>query len=181
MNKIVALLMVLLVGGCASTYVLSDSAKQALAGMNKQTAEKNIEQLSRRSHKAGGLCLAGTLTTRPGSVPRIQDGKLHFAASYEKTTGYSTSPSGTGIAVSRHYTVHKGEFAINLHSLKSVRIVSGNKIPACQYDGSGKIVIVADTEGIDGMINVSEADLDLLMASLHYLSPKAKLSQGVGF
>ena len=181
MKTILNLFLILFACGCSSPYVMSDTAKRHLSGMNRQTAEKNIEKLSRRSKQAGGLCLAGSLHTGPDTVPVIDSGKLRFAASYEVTRGYTTSPSAGGISVQRHYTVHKGEFAININSLKSIRIVSGNTIPACQYDGSGKIVIIADTDGIDGMINVIDADLDLLIASLHYLSPKAELKEGAGF
>ena len=181
MKKIVLLVFAFIASACSSPYVLSDAAKRQLGSLNKQTAEKNIEKLSQSSSKAGGLCLAGSLHTGPGTVPVIENGKLQFTATYEETTGYSTSPSAGGISVTRHYTLHKGKFAINLKALKSVRIVSGNKIPACQYDGSGKIVIIADEMGIDGMINVTDTDLDLLIASLHYLSPKAELKQGAGF
>lgn len=181
MKNIIILLVLFAVSACASTYVLSDKSKQYLSSMDKATAEKNVEKLSQLSSGAGGLCLAGSLHTSPGTVAKVQDNKLHFVATYEETTGYSTSGSGAGLTVSRHYTVKKGEYAITLNALKRIRIVDGNSIPACQYDGSGKIVIVYGGDGIDGMINVTEDNLDLLIASLHYLSPNAKLSQGVGF
>jgi hypothetical protein len=181
MKKIAILLLFVIISACSSPYVLSDAAKRQLSSLNKQTAEKNIEKLSQRSKQAGGLCLAGSLHTGPGTVPIIKKGKLQFTASYEVTRGYTTTPSAGGISVQRHYTVHEGKFAISINDLKSIRIVSGNTIPACHYDGSGKIVIIADNKGIDGMINVTDTDLDLLIASLHYLSPKAVLKQGAGF
>lgn len=180
MNKISIVLFSLFVSGCASAYVLNDNAKQYLASLDKQTAEKNIEKLSQRSPDAGGLCLAGSLHTGPETVPVVRDGKLHFAATYEVTKGYSARSTGSGVTVTRHYTLQKGEYAITLAALKGIRIVSGNTIPACQFDGSGKIVIVYGKDGTDGMINVTDVNLDLLIASLHYLSPNAKMNQGVG-
>lgn len=180
MKKIGILLIAAVISGCASSYELSSSAKQTLASLNTKTAEKNIETLSRRSKQAGGLCLAGSVHTGPNTVPVIDNGKLQFTASYEETTGYSTAYTGSGYAVTRHYTLRKGAFAIKLLELKSIRIISGNNIPACQYDGSGKIVVISDNAGMEGMINVTDANLDLLIASLHFLSPDANLKQGIG-
>ncbi len=180
-NKLLSLMPLFLIVGCASTYSLSERGLKFRDSLTNAQAFKEVQKYAFRSSDQAGLCGAHTNAPFQKAEPvAVQEPYLVFNSYWKEITSVSTGPSGVGMSTKTSYVYRKAGFKMDLTKLNKIRILSeveGYCVPAVP---SGYVVMIGTKEMNSVMINVSKNNLENFVAALSFLSPDAKIMEGVG-
>ncbi|MDC0598632.1 hypothetical protein OAP18_02165 [Gammaproteobacteria bacterium] len=179
-----------LLTSCASPYQITDNSRTILQSLDSESAPTMLLSHLRKTDTGGGFCIGG-LSMRSGYKTHEQltldnDGTLHFIADYISGSHYTgaTLISGPVRTPVIEYDWDAGEFAFDLTDITSIRVknTSGSFYDTfCQEYVQGKLVMALGEDDLSFYINVQEADLDEVIASLTFFADDAKLKEGLGF
>lgn len=118
----------------------------------------------------------------------INGSVIDFTAFYAEIDGVSVrGVAAEMVSVDINYSSLKGRFSVDARTLKEIRILetNDNLRAYCPTFKAGYAVVLKPEKGLPDLaeitINVSrQFDLDTLLGVLSYLSPQARLVEGIG-
>ncbi len=172
--------LVLLLSGCASHEVIPAAKSKALA-MSDTEARGYISALIQPSAKAGGFCFfSGVFTAaEDGKVAQSGD-ELHFRATYSRDGEWNSKPSRAGTQLTSNARYATGDFVLDLRRVSTIRLldVEGDNRTCQQKRGRGSIVVVDTDNHLSVTIQVTDAQVRALVASLVHFAPTAVVRSG---
>jgi hypothetical protein len=189
-STILSALLIFILSGCSSSYIVSEKSKSLLRSIDNSSARNLLLQRLKKSDNGGGFCIGGLKMRSDyknhNSLKLDAKGNLSFVASYvEKTTitGFHfIGISNVTMDTKEDWAV--GEFSVNLNKVKTIRVkdTSGSFTSTfCEGLIPGKLVIVQGDNGLGFFINVTENEIDNVIAGLLYFAKNADLKEGLGF
>lgn len=167
--------------GCAPSYTLSDEGLKYRSYLSDDDAYRRVRMNIIDNGRQAGLCAAHTSIRFAQAEQALIDPPYLVFSSFVRDDA-DTTPNAA----------RKTTMQINLKDVDAIWVEGEPSTAGCG-DAAGRsprgslVTVVphkAADAGKDGphavMINVSEDNLDLLLAALSYLSPKAKLLRGAG-
>ena len=192
-HAILALAVASALGCAASSYKVSDQGEKYKAALTRDQAYRDLQKYVFKSDAQGGVCGAHTNTQFQSATPTaVQAPHIAFDSFVQVITGASASPgplAGT-VNVKTNIQFVKASFKMDLTRLDKIRIQNEVKALCGRHPGPlSDYVVTIDNKGVADsgkgeanalMINVSNDNLDYLVALLSYLSPNARILEGAG-
>ncbi|HKB60358.1 MAG TPA: hypothetical protein VKC56_09990 [Gallionellaceae bacterium] len=185
---------VLTLASCASTVELSGAAMSQRDQMTPQSASALAARYTKASATSGGLCMVGEnprWTHVDYRAPVTVTGPmLEFTGIFARASEAYISKKVRGVtglaAISDDED--KAKYAVDLRTLSEIRLLeakAGQFSGVCPAYKTGWMVVMKPEgglpDGADISLNVSnQADLDTVLATLTYFSPKARVVGGLG-
>ena len=197
MNKIkyaVSTLVAAVLFGCAASgYKVSDKGEKYKSSLTREQALKDLHKYVFKSDAQAGVCGAHTNTQfQPATPTAVQGPQIGFDSLVQVIAGASAAPgplAGT-VNVKTNIQFVKASFKMDLTRLDKIRIQNEVKALCGRHPGPlSDYVVTIDNKGVADsgkgeanalMINVSNDNLDYLVALLSYLSPNARILEGAG-
>ncbi len=178
--KLIRLLWLLVLSGCASHEVIPAAKSKALA-MSDTEARGHIGSLIQPSDKAGGFCFFSGVFTAAEEGKVVQSGdELHFRATYSKGGDWNSKPTRAGTQLTGNARYATGDFTVDLRRVSAIRLLdveADNR--ACQQKrGRGSIVVVDTEDHLSVTIQVPDAEVRELVASFVHFAPAAVVRSG---
>lgn len=174
--------MVLLLAGCASTYIPSSNMLQLKQGMDKDTAVAILVKHTKPSAENGGFCGSYPVTFDAGTPLTITpDGYSLLAYKRELISGEEVGGGWIRATYKKVYFVDGRKFS----GLKTILVLRpAPKFGNCTVANTKgyTLHLLFGTSEYDAIfIGVAETGLDEVLAALSILAPQATLIQGLGF
>jgi hypothetical protein len=153
---------------------------QARASMDATSAAAVLQKSLKGSPQAHGLC--GRVTAGQ-THPRFADlrrGKLIFTDTIIR--GGASTVSGAGVtasATTREYRPDV-EFVFDFNAVERVFIMGPAPTGQCSASPGNLPVNLKDAEGMFIVVDLAPENYEAFMASVMFLSPKARFTQGAG-
>ncbi|HEY4212961.1 MAG TPA: hypothetical protein VGM84_15885 [Steroidobacteraceae bacterium] len=178
--KLIRLLWVLVLSGCASHQIIPAAKVQARA-MSDTEARSHIRALIQPSDKAGGFCFFSGVFTAAEDGKVVQSGdELHFRATYSRDAEWNSKPSRAGTQLTRNARYATGDFVLDFRHVSAIRLldVEGDNRACQQKRGHGSIVVVDTDDHLSVTIQVTDPEVRELVASLVHFAPAAVVRSG---
>jgi hypothetical protein len=173
MHKLIKLLVSPLICGalmsCASTFHMSEHAKDLRTRMTLREAESLLAQYARPSAARGGLCMTGdgAMAQLDSEAPvRVSDFVIKFSA---------------------FHATRDGQFTLDARDLKEIRVLEADPRVStrCRNYKPGYAIILKPNKRLPDKVEVSinassQSELDTILAALTTMSPRARLTAGYG-
>jgi hypothetical protein len=179
-------LVLLCLGGCASTFTLPDNVLDISRSMTREEALAIIDDYVHPDSKHAGLCahwFSQSLYGSPGlmaKVIRVSGAEIYYSGDVMFGTGSRVEGdflAGTG-QVYVSYTTAPRDLAIDLSQLAFIRL---NNESDCGPEWHGKTLRlhVSRSQGVS--VQIDDARFDRFAAALRFIAPQALWKQGWGF
>lgn len=182
------LLISLLLAACASTFQLSNKARILRNNMTTEKAETILADFAQPTNTQGGICLIGAdnKTKLAGNELIITTGAvIYFSGTYAEST--NSKKSGISTAgnnqLETDIVLKKKSSSLDTSQLTEVLIFNANKalMDRCQTIKSGYLVVMKTSASLPEKAELSinaanQDDLDAILATLSFFSPKVKLA-----
>jgi hypothetical protein len=192
-KELAALALCGLLAACASTVTLTGEAKSLRDRMTAPQAESLLNTFAHPDATHGGLCLVGVrvvITRLDYDKPVTVSGSvISFGARYAVLGGGSVNgnvAAGTG-RVTVNYGAEHAILSVDTRTLTEIRVLETNPnlLGLCRHYKPGYVVAVKTQQGLPDQSQISlnadsRAELDTLLATLTFLSPRARLVGGIG-
>lgn len=179
---------------CASTVELSNAARSQRDQMTLQHASALAEQYAKTSATSGGLCMVGQnprWTHVDDRTPVTVTGPMmEFTGTFARLSESYISKKVRGVTglVAISDDEDRAKYAVDLRTLSEIRLLEakpGQFSGICPAYKVGWVVVMKPEgglpDGADISFNVTnQADLDTVLATLTYFSPKARVVGGLG-
>ncbi len=183
------LMVICVVAGCASQQALSPAAEARRAALTQQEALASLDAFITPSEERGGLCLIGKHRLESDGSPTLDTTKIRFDAYI--ATSPSVEVTGNVLAetgrVATNYNQELQRAVFDAAAIREIRVlpIKPHMTRFCRGYGPGYWVVLkpqAKTASVPELtVNAaSDADLDILLSTLAYLSPDARIVSGVG-
>lgn len=181
-------LFVAALAGCASSYTLSAEGVKYRDYLSEEDAFRRVRKNILKSGEQAGLCAAHTDIRFAQAEPvEVDPPYLVFSSLVRDLPDARLNASAAAGTAAMPASARKAIMKINLNQVETIRVEDDPNAFGCAGSASrslrGFIVMVDGKEAADArkgepqavMINVSRDNLDLLLAALSFLSPKAKI------
>ena len=168
---------------CASQYQPSSVFQTELNNMTEKKAYVTALRNMTPSDQQAGLCSASTTSLAPkATFVEMKESRVLFDSiitSVASSKAGGNFVAGTGWVV-LSYKNDIARFSIDLKTLKKIRVKTEASQQSCIHSKDGYLIFLHADNAPDVMINVSSENFNSFLASLSYLSPSAKLIEGLG-
>ena len=176
-NRVLAVLAVLLLGGCTASVRLTDEQIKLRSGLNEAEASQRLVAYL-HPMGAGGLCRTGSPFTNTAIAHlEFAHGILSFDAQRDVA-----SAGVSGGYLSTSVTLVKERESVNLRKLKRIqRIEPKDRGRSNCRPLDWSVVIAHPADGPAFWVVVEQKNAAEVVALLSYFSPDAEITAGVGF
>lgn len=178
MFRIAVLVVAILAGGCASTYVPTERTLALRAQLNAEAAATALTRYLNRSRTSAGLCHITGVTFDKGSAVTVTPVSYSLTA-YKRgeLIGKKEQQTGTLYTYKKVFYPLSARFA----EITEIRVLPHNA-------PGGQCEFINDTHEVNlrysiadiHIVSVPAAGLDEFMAALTRVAPQAKLLYGAG-
>lgn len=177
-----AMLIILVLGGCAAPYELSQQERTLAAGMTDDRADEIIHQALTSTASQGGLCAVNNAGQRFGA-PRVTHyfGPVAFLVDYPDEIDSVSLDDG---AVILNGSDRAQPVRFDFRTLARVTLVSRDTFAqgsACRVSGDGPVFGLATESEVYINVDVTAASTSPLIAALRHYSPQARFTRSLGF